>query len=144
VCSELKGIEADQELEIIAIKKKRQKEIDKLKLVKEDAVSKLEIFANTNPDLFDKKKSIEMNHGKIGFRMNPPKLKLLKSFNWDRVTEKLQNLLPEFVRTKNEPDKEKLLASRDDEKIANHFKAIGVEVVSDEFFYVESKEEELV
>ena len=131
------------ELEIANIRSRYQNKIDKLSTLKEEAFDKLQVFAETNMEMFEIKKSMEMSHGKIGFRTGTPKLKLLKSFNWDRVVEKLEAHLPEFVRTKKEADKEKLLSSREDAAMLDKFKLVGVEVVQDESFYIEPKTEEV-
>jgi len=141
--SQIKSIEAEIEQEETAIKKKHQVKLEALKKVKKEAVDKLQIFADTNPEYFEKKKSLELLHGTIGFRTGTPKLKLLRNFNWDRVLEKLTEVLPQFVRKKDEVDKEGLLASRDDESIIEKFPWIGVCVDQEETFYVTSKEEDL-
>jgi phage host-nuclease inhibitor protein Gam len=125
------------------VRKRFQKQVDKLVLAKDEAFDKLQLFAETNPEMFEQKKSLELSHGKIGFRTGTPKLKLLKSFNWDRVVEKLEQHLPSFVRTKKEADKEKLLSCRDEASTAEKFKLIGIEVVQDETFFVEPKTEEV-
>ena len=139
--SKLKGVESEMELEIATIRNKYQSKIDKYSAIKQEAVDKLYRFAETNPEFFVTKKSLELSHGKIGYRTSPPKLKLLKAFNWDRVVEKLEDCLPDFVRTKKEADKDKLLASREDSDISEKFKLVGIEVVHEETFYAEPKQE---
>lgn len=141
--SSLKKTSGEMELEITGIRNKYQEQIDKLTDSKDEFVDKLQSFAERHPDLFTKKKSLDFTHGTIGFVTHPPKLKPLKGWTWDRVTEKLEQLLPEFVRKKTEPDKEGLLANREVKNISEKFTSIGVEVVHEEMFYVKNKEEVL-
>jgi Bacteriophage Mu Gam like protein len=82
-----------------------------------------------------------MAHGLIGFRTGTPKLKTLKKFTWGAVTEQLKSYLPEYVRTVEEPAKDKLLADRDNEEVNTLFKKCGIEVAQDETFFVELKKE---
>jgi phage host-nuclease inhibitor protein Gam len=91
--------------------------------------------------LFVEKKSIETVFGKLGFRKSPHALKALKGFKWDAITEKLKELLPDYIRTVDEPNKEKLLADRDKEGVADKLSLVGVQVAQDETFYIELKTE---
>jgi phage host-nuclease inhibitor protein Gam len=108
-----------------------------------DRLTQLQLFAETNKQLFDKKKSLEMAHGVIGFRTGTPKLKTIKGFTWPAVTNLLKKVLPDYVRTVEEPAKDKLLADRDKPEVKNYFNkdGIGCEVVQDETFFVELKKE---
>lgn len=107
------------------------------------AFEKVQMFAEMNPDLFPKKKSFDMAQGTIGFRTGTPKLKTLKGFTWASVTNMLKEFLPDYVRTVEEPAKDKLLADREVEEVASSFKKVGIEVVQDETFYIDLKKEEI-
>jgi len=109
-----------------------------------ERLTQLQLFAETNKQLFDKKKSIEMAHGVIGFRTGTPKLKTIKGFTWPAITNLLKQFLPEYVRTVDEPAKDKLLADREKEEVKKYFnrEGVGCEVVQDETFFVELKKEE--
>ena len=80
-------------------------------------------------------------HGTIWFRTGTPKLKTLKGFTWNTVTNLLKEFLPAYVRIAEEPAKDKLLAERNNEQIADFFPKIGVVVTQDETFFVEVKGE---
>lgn len=142
-CSKQKGIEAKMEQEITKVREKYADQITTCAENKEEAFDRLQVFASTNPELFEVKKSMELSHGMLGFRTGTPKLKTLPKFTWDRVVDKLEEYLPEFVRVKKEADKARLLDSRKDADVAKLFKAIGIEVVQEESFFVEPKTEEL-
>lgn len=101
----------------------------------------LESWAAANPAEFPKaRKSIEMIHGLIGYRTGTPKLKTLPKWTWDRVLEKLKELLPDFVRTKEEVNKEALIAAFGEGRLLPaDGRGLGVQVVQDEAFFVEPR-----
>lgn len=94
--------------------------------------------------LFDKTRSIHTTHGVIGFRLGTPKLKTLPKWTWNMVLEKLKVLMPEYVRSEPEVNKEKLLADRSNETVAVHFSECGIVCGQDETFYIELKKEQPV
>lgn len=104
----------------------------------------IQLFAEKNPGIFGKRKSFSMAHGVIGFRTGTPKLKTLRGFTWPAVTVLLKQFLPGYVRTVDEPAKDKLLADRDNPEVAKYFDrdGVGVQVVQDETFFIELKKEE--
>ena len=103
-------------------------------------ILKITSYALANKDsLFVKKKSLDSLHGTIGFRTGTPKLKTLKGFTWNTVTNLLKEFLPAYVRIAEEPAKDKLLTERNNEQIADFFPKIGVVVTQDETFFVEVK-----
>lgn len=106
----------------------------------------LEGWASANPEEFPKdRKSIDMVHGTVGFRTGTPKLKTLFRKTWEAVKETLKAFgLIQFVRGKEEVDKEKIIAAYQAKEIGdNDLKKVGVAVVQDETFFVEPKLEEL-
>jgi len=135
-------ITAKMDVELTKIREKYAEELIALKDEKDEQLDELHFFAEGNAQLFDKKKSLQMAHGVIGFRTGTPKLKTLKKFTWGAVVEMLKEKLPDYVRTVDEPAKDKLLADRDIEEVSKHFAKCGIEVAQDETFYVELKKEE--
>jgi phage host-nuclease inhibitor protein Gam len=92
-------------------------------------------------DLFVSKKSIDTLHGTIGFRMSSPSIKTLSGYNWEKVLANLKEKLPAYVRTQEEPDKEKLLAERATKTVAPLLAVVGLKVEQGEKFYIELKKE---
>lgn len=137
----LAKITATMDEQITAIRKKYADQIQDLTDTRDEKLDELHFFAESNAQLFDKKKSIIMSHGVIGFRTGTPKLKTLKKFTWGSITELLKIHLPTYVRTVEEPAKDKLLADRVDENVSKLFPKVGIEVVQDETFYVDLKKE---
>lgn len=100
-------------------------------------------WAARNPAEFGERKSLELTHGTIGFRTGTPKLKTLRGFTWDRVMERLVVAeMQRYLRQRTEPAKDLLIADREllgDESL----KAVGLQVVQDETFFLEAKREEV-
>jgi phage host-nuclease inhibitor protein Gam len=93
-------------------------------------------WAEANPQLFEKKKSLALYAGTLGFRTGTPKLSLLsRAWNWKKVTDALMVHLPNFIRSVPEADKESLLAQR--EELAPVFPLVGVKVEQGESFFIE-------
>ena len=136
-------ITAEMDVAMTRIREKWQDELAKLAETKETSFDILQAYATEHRDeLFTKRKSLETTHGTLGFRTGTPKLKTLKGFTWASVLNMLKEFLPGYVRTIEEPAKDKLLADRDDEETAALFHKVGITVVQDETFYVEPKKEE--
>ena len=109
----------------------------------EDTLLTIESYCVENKGLlFTSKRSMETAHGTVGFRLDPPELKPLPKFTWPKVLEQLRVVLPDYIRTKEEVDKQRLLMDRDAEGVAPHLAECGVRVVQDEQFYVHLKSED--
>lgn len=137
-------ITADMDAKITAIREKFQDSLIAHEAEKEAALTIMQAWATENQEtIFGKKKSITTAHGTLGFRTSTPKLKTLKGFTWASVTNLVKEFLPAYIRTKDEPMKDKLLADRENEEVMKHLEKCGIEVVQDETFYVEPKKEEV-
>lgn len=136
-------ITAEVELKCAQIREKYQERLSQLQSTQEAAFDTLQAFATENQaELFNKKKSLEMVHGTIGFRTGTPKLKTLKGYTWASALQLVKEFLPGFIRSTEEIAKDKLLADREDEKVAANLGRCGILVAQDETFYVEPKKEE--
>lgn len=143
VDAKINEITAKMDQGITKIREMYADELQQLGEQREERILQLQMFAEGNRGLFEKKKSLEMAHGILGFRTGTPKLKTLKGFTWPAVTNMLKQFLPAYVRTVDEPAKDKLLADRDIAEVNRFFTkdGIGCEVVQDETFFVELKKE---
>lgn len=141
-------VERDQKLaeldaEIVRIRQERESEIQLLESRINTAFADLQAWAETHPEEFKDRRSIEMVHGTLGFRTGNPTLKCLKGVTWEKVLERLNDQgLVAYIRTKHEPDKEKLLADRT-EAVGQLFPKIGLQVGQANTFFVEPKRETL-
>lgn len=137
-------ITATMDVAITKIREKYADELNDLQEVKEEAFDKLQAYAESNRDDFGKKKSIEFQHGVLGFRTGTPKLKTRKGYTWASVLGLLKVHLPGYVRTVEEPAKDRLLADREEPDTLKKFTEVGIYVDQDETFFVEPKKEEAV
>jgi len=136
-------ITSRMDLDITKIREKYQDDLTKLQERKDKDFEVMQTYAMENRDLFTKKKSMETVHGIMGFRTGTPKLKTRKGFTWGAVTNLLKEFLPAYVRTTEEPAKDKLLADREIPEVVEIFPKVGIFVDQDETFYVEPKKEEV-
>lgn len=96
-------------------------------------------YCATNKEtLFAKRRSIGTGNGIAGFRLGTPSLKIRKGSNWKKVLAALKEKLPAYVRVTEEPAKAMLLADRHKENVAPLLVDIGLEIVQEELFYIET------
>lgn len=136
------GLMAEMDHELTEIRARYEPQITAYGQELDAAMALAQRWAEANPAEFNGRKSIDMMHGVVGFRTGTPKLKLLSGWTWTKVLDVLKlNKVVEFVRTKEEVDKECILANR--ETISEDtLKRIGVKVVQDESFFVEPKRDD--
>jgi phage host-nuclease inhibitor protein Gam len=134
-------IQATMDVAITKIREKYAEEINKLSEIKDTAFEVVQTYAVNNRDAFGNKKSMELTHGVIGFRTGTPKLKTRKGFTWASALNLLKEFLPAYVRTVEEPAKDRLLADRDVPEVSVLFAKVGIMVDQDETFFIEPKKE---
>lgn len=140
--AKVQGITAKMDGEITRIREKYADTLSELNEAKEKAFEVMQTYAMEQKDvLFVKRKSVESAHGVFGFRTGNPKLKRIKGYTWDDVTNKVKELLPEYIRISEELAKDKLLSDRKDPDVAEMFPRIGIQVVQEDTFYIELKKE---
>jgi phage host-nuclease inhibitor protein Gam len=145
----LRQLEAEMNNELNQIKESYQSQsLDIQEKVKEyDKV--LSKYASENPDIFPKdKKSVEWGSVIISKRITTPKVGIPSGAKWEDVVSKLKAMnLPEYVRTVEEVDKEKIIgavSSAEGEAIRGKIAMAGITVTQTEKINIEVKEEELI
>jgi phage host-nuclease inhibitor protein Gam len=106
----------------------------------EEKVALVQAWAESNPEEFGAKKSIETPHGVIGFRTGTPKLAKLARFTWAKVFDALKasTIGKLYIRTKEEIDKEAILGAHSTGKVTTaDLRNLGCEVVQEESFFVD-------
>ncbi len=142
--SKIKELEALEELQLLEVRKTYHKKAETLLEQKQKAMEKLEAFGIHNKDeLFRKKRSMDLQHGVIGFRTGTPKVSKPRSITWNKVIETLNETGSDFLRTRVEVDKDKIIASRDDKDLMQELSQMGVSVVQEETFFITIKEGQL-
>lgn len=138
---ELAGIRATRDKAIQAINETYKPTLDPLEDQRDLWLKLAEEYAAENrADLLPKDtKSGESTQAFYGFRLGQPTMKLLsRKWSWEKVVESLKaTYAARFVRTKEEPDKEKLRSELTDAELAE----VGLRVDQTERFFVEPKTE---
>jgi len=140
--SQLKKIESNMELEKQRIDDKYNDQVLKLQKEKDEPMEVLEVYAKKDCANWEGK-SFDLAHGTIGFRTNTPKLEKKKGFTWEAITSLLKKHFPDLVRSKEEPNKEMIIAMRNEKEFDKVSEKCFLTVVQDESFFVKTKEEEL-
>lgn len=137
-----KKLSVEMEEQITAIRDEYDSDLNIIAKEQELLLAVVKGYCVSNKEsLFGERRSMETLFGKLGFRKNTPSLKCLKGIKWEDVVANLKELLPGYVRTVEETDKEKLLADREKEEVAGKLTAIGVKVEQEDKFYIDLNEE---
>ena len=128
--------------EIARVRAKYNDTLNAAAMSMEDNLKVIMTYCQENKEvLFAKQRHIDNVHGVVGFRMGTPKLKTKGKMTWEKVLVKVKELLPEFVRRKEEVNKDALLDQRDTKVVAEALAICGLEVVQEDSFYIELKKE---
>lgn len=142
--AKIQQLTAAMDERITKIRDEYAEELQSQNDVRKEKFEALQLFAESNRQLFEKKRGLEMAHGVVGFRTGTPKLSTIKGFTWAAITNLLKSKLPAYVRMVEEPAKDKLLADRDKPEVSQYLnkEGVGCQVVQDETFFVDLKKEE--
>jgi hypothetical protein len=106
-------------------------------LTSRDAIAEeMEIYFKANRKEIDKK-SIELDFGRAGMRLSPPKLALRKGWKWERVLAAVKAKFADwspFISVKEALNKEVLKANLTESVLAD----IGLKLKQDEEFFIET------
>lgn len=139
--AEIRKINAEIDLKVSQIREKYQDRLNSLDTIKADSFDVVMQYAEENPQLFEKKRSIDTAFGVLGYRLGTPKLATRKGFTWSAALELLKSKFSQFVKTKEDVNKEAILA--DKTLSDNDLKTVGLEIVQTDSFYIDLKSEEV-
>ena len=132
-------INSDIEAEVILLQQQHHEELALLARAKQEAFDLAQSFCIQNKDtLFKSRRSIGTLHGIAGFRLGTPRLRTAEGSEWKDVLTQLKEKLPDYVRTTEEPARDLLLAHRHKEHVAPLLMEVGVHVVQDDLFYIDT------
>jgi len=130
------ALKAEMDEQLTRTRKQYEARLAKLQDQLLRMLESLRAWAEAHPEEFGGKKTLEMLHGLIGWRMTPPALRPLRGVTWSAVLQRLKEMGKlQFVRIKEEVNREALLAARD----AENLKALYCQVVQEDEFFVEPK-----
>lgn len=140
--AKISKIQAQMDIEMAKIRDKYAEDLSSLGQERDEAKEQLMLYCSQNKDKFESKRSIELSHGKMGFRTGTPALKNQKGFTWAAVLELAKENYPQYVRTKEELAKDAILVDRELPQSAEVFAKLHVQVVQEESWFVELKKED--
>jgi len=143
--SALTKLNAELDLKITKLREEKAEKIAEYTQELKDTNEILLAFAAGNPQLFESKKTLDMQHGSIGYRTSPPAVNIKKGVKVETVVELLQNskIGQQYVKTKTtySLDKEAILAKREDTKLMGKLGEYFITVEQAEVFFVDPKTE---
>jgi phage host-nuclease inhibitor protein Gam len=100
-------------------------------------------WAALHPEDFSARKSIDLLHGRVGYRCNPPAVRQVPGVKAEHSVELLLAVAPSWVRVKQEIDKDRILSdlsagARPEADLA----PFGLRIDRAETFYAEVKRED--
>ncbi|HEY4415923.1 MAG TPA: host-nuclease inhibitor Gam family protein [Verrucomicrobiae bacterium] len=131
---------SERDGKILTVNKEYESSLAVLAEAVEAKTEALHVWAESSPTVFPKGvKSLKFISGILGFRTGTPKLALLsRAWNWDKVLAAIKGVrMPHnFVRTKEEVDKDALITYLKDNKDQS-IALLGVKLVQEESFFIE-------
>jgi len=133
-----------KEKEVAAIEERYKDDLDTIGKDLEVKSELLSGWATNNPSEFGTLKSLELTHGKIGWRTGMPKLIKTAKEKWDDMVDRVrQNLGDRFIRISSEVDKAAIIRAHGEEPFdPAQLRLAGLKVAQEESFFVEPKIEE--
>lgn len=137
----LDGVTAEMNEKLARVREQFETDIQALTETRDLLRAKVQSWADKHPEAFAKKKSVEMVHGLCGYRTSPQALKTVRGVTWAKALGLVKLAFPSYVRTKEEIDKEGLLAARDSIGTAALL-TMGLRVDQAETFFIDVARDE--
>jgi len=138
----MEKLTAEMNLKLTDVRRKYEDDMTSLAEAMKAEEKRLRDWADSNPSLFGKARSIRMLHGTIGYRITGYALRVLRGFTVTRAVALIKETIgPGYIRTKEEINKEAVISDRSrysPETLA----ACGLVVEQGERFYIEAEKTE--
>jgi phage host-nuclease inhibitor protein Gam len=132
-----------QESEIKAVQDKHAARLQTIEKELERNTELLSGWAEANPSEFGKSKSLDMTHGKVGWRTGMPKLVKKSKATWDALVDIVcDSLGSDYIRIKKEVNREAIVDARS-EIPPESLRECGLAIVQEENFFVDPNLEEI-
>lgn len=137
------ALKAEMERKIAEIRADYEGRAAEIGRRQEDLFADIEAYVLGNPqEIPEGRKSLELLHGTVGFRTGNPTVRLPRGVDEAELCEELKcSGFPEYVRTRDEVNREAVLAA--DDAVRESLAAHGVKVTqTKDRFFVEVKREQ--
>lgn len=140
--AEEKRLIAKLEAELVRLREAAAPELEAARAVREDAEEALASWAELHKEAFGDKRSLQMTHGVIGWRLGTPAVKTRARVKAESALALVEEHYPDFVRHATTLDKNAILAATAAGTLTeSELSLVGLRVVQTERFFVEPKEE---
>ena len=140
--SRLEKLTGEMNMKLAAVREKYEEEITAAAEAMKTEEKRLHAWADAHPELFGKARSLKMLHGVLGYRVGNWALKLKSGFTAARAIALCKQVIgPEYVRVKEELDKEAIIADRA-HYTSESLAACGISIEQGERFFVEPEKTE--
>lgn len=135
-----KSLDAILEASLTSVRSAQAPAIKTMADIIEAQRSALEAWAWKNQKgEFSESRSLKWTHGVIGFRWNPEKLVIVGRAKAEMILDKVRKLLPFYIRTKEEVNREQLLADAKTGLVgAVDLASVNLCLVKDEVFFCDA------
>lgn len=144
ICTHLlegETLTAQMNQELQAVRNRFEEAISNHDAAVKDLLPAVQLWADSHPEEFGKRKSLEMLHAIVGYRTGQPKISPLPGWTWKRVEAMLESRKIGYLDKKVSIDKDGLIAARDVLK-SQGLADLGVKVEQEESFYLEPKRDD--
>ena len=132
-------LQQNYEEELNKLKARFEPQIAALNEHMEDQADQLQYYAETHYQQFKKHRSMSTAFGNLGFRLCPPKVKILEGYDLKEIVENVDQNKPELIVVKKSLNKEQILKHREEPEFIEMLHRLGLDVVQDESFFIEPK-----
>ena len=134
---------AQMDAELTRVRERYAEALEVERTRREKAEEQLASWAELHKEAFGARRSMKLTHGVMGWRLGTPALKLRNRVKAAMAFDQVKARLPEYIRIREEVNKEALLAAHAGKQITDDLLAqVGYQVTQTERFYVEPKTEE--
>ena len=133
---------AGMDAEIQAVRNNYEGRLNTLAQVAAEKTEAARAWAESHPEEFARRRSVEFLHGAVGFRTGPPKLRTVLKSKAGSVLDGLRaaHWGAAYIRVKEEINREQIIADVGAGSLsATELRKVGAQVVQEESFYVEPK-----
>lgn len=135
-------LEAEMNVELTRVRARYESDLAVLAEAIKIETARLRDWADSDPALLGKSRSIKLLHGTVGYRLGNWALKLKSGFTAARAIALCKQVIgPGYVRVKEELDKEAIIADRA-HYTSESLAACGISIEQGERFFVEPEKTE--
>jgi len=129
-------LKAEMDARLHRVREQYQQQLAALAAQLRGYIEALHDWAEAHPEYFRRRRSLDFPSGVIGYRITPPAIRPVRGWTWAEVLARLRERgRRQYIRIREDVDREALLAARDTEDLAEY----GLRIVQRDEFFVEPR-----